>query len=140
MSGTYSSANFNVGKDASGDVLVTYAATAANAAIDEAGGGSLADLLGRYDSQFPMPIAETHHAFAGLESLLPPVLGAETYTGVVPEQIEVASPSHNVDASMTVVLGFPSKKLNAANALVYEAQGLLVGQKLPPKLTSCCQV
>ncbi len=45
VSGTYTSANFSVGKDASGDVLVTYAATAANAA----------DLLGRYGSAFAEP-------------------------------------------------------------------------------------
>jgi len=43
--------------------------------------GSPADLLGRYDSQFPTPIAETHNGVVGLDSLLPPVLGAETYTG-----------------------------------------------------------
>ena len=53
VSGTYTSANFNVGKDTSGDVLVTYAA-AANAAIDEVGGGS-SDLLGRYGSAFAEP-------------------------------------------------------------------------------------
>ena len=53
--GTYTSTNFDVGKDASGDVLVTYAATAANAAIDEIGGGSSADLLGRYGSAFAEP-------------------------------------------------------------------------------------
>ena len=52
--GTYRSANFNVGKDTFGDVLVTYAATAANAAIDEFGGGS-SDLLGRYGSAFAEP-------------------------------------------------------------------------------------
>ncbi len=45
VSGTYTSADFNVGKDASGDVLVTYAATAANAA----------ELLGRYGSAFAEP-------------------------------------------------------------------------------------
>jgi len=54
VSGTYASADFNVGKDASGDVLVTYAATAANAAIDEVGGGS-SDLLGRYGSALAEP-------------------------------------------------------------------------------------
>ncbi len=46
VSGTYTSANFNVGKDASGDVLVTYVATI---------GGSSADLLGRYGSAFAEP-------------------------------------------------------------------------------------
>jgi hypothetical protein len=45
VSGTYTSANFKVGKDASGDVLVTYSATAANAA----------NLLGRYGSAFAEP-------------------------------------------------------------------------------------
>ncbi len=55
VSGTYTSANFGVGADTSGDVLVTYAATAANAAIDEVGGGSSADLLGRYGSAFAEP-------------------------------------------------------------------------------------
>jgi len=54
VSGTYTSANFTVGADTSGDVLVTYAA-AANAAIGEVGGGSLADLLGRYGSAFAEP-------------------------------------------------------------------------------------
>jgi len=55
VSGAYTSANFGVGADASGDVLVTYAATAANAAIDEVGAGSFADLLGRYGSAFAEP-------------------------------------------------------------------------------------
>jgi len=43
--GAYTSASFDVGADTSGDVLVTYAATAANAA----------DLLGRYDPAFAEP-------------------------------------------------------------------------------------
>src|SRR5208282_1720458 len=53
VSGTYASPNFHVAKDASGHVLVTFVASAANAAIDEVGGGGSAGLLGRYDSQFP---------------------------------------------------------------------------------------
>jgi hypothetical protein len=52
VKGTYASANFAVGADASGHVLVTYAAAAA-------------DLLGWYDSEFPT-IAETHSAVVGL--------------------------------------------------------------------------
>ena len=70
VNGTYTSANFKVGKDLSGDVLVTYAVAAANAAIDEIDGGSFADLLGRY-AQFPMPIAETHNGLVGLDSCCP---------------------------------------------------------------------
>jgi hypothetical protein len=84
VSGAYTSANFHVGKDASGDVLVTYAATAAGAAagaaFEEVRGGSWQDLLGRYDSQFPVPIAEIHGGAVALNPLLPPVLGAETFT------------------------------------------------------------
>jgi hypothetical protein len=60
VAGTYTSANFKVGADASGHVLVTFAAAAANTAIDELGGGSSSDLLGRYDSLFSMPIAGAH--------------------------------------------------------------------------------
>ena len=71
VNGTYTSANFKVGKDPSGDVLVTYAVAAANAAIDEIDGGSFADLLGRY-AQFPMPIAETHNGLVGLEFFAAP--------------------------------------------------------------------
>jgi len=44
-----------VGADASGHVLVTDGVAAANAAIDEIGGGSSADLLGRYDPAFAEP-------------------------------------------------------------------------------------
>jgi hypothetical protein len=88
VSGTYTSANFRVGKDAAGHVLVTYAATAAatgssgavtNPAEDQLGVGS-ADLLGALGSQFPISIPETHGGVDGFESLLPSVLGAETYT------------------------------------------------------------
>jgi autotransporter-associated beta strand protein len=78
VNGTYTSANFHVGKDTSGHVLVTFVAAAA--AIDEAGVSS-ADFLGGHASQFPMPIVETHNGLVGLDSLLPPVPGAETYTG-----------------------------------------------------------
>jgi autotransporter-associated beta strand protein len=82
VSGTYASANFSVGKDTSGQVLVTYAATSTLAAVNELGGGSLIGLLGRYGSQVPTPIPETHSGDpAGLYSLLRPVLGAETLTG-----------------------------------------------------------
>ena len=70
VSGTYTSANFHVGKDASGHALVTYAATAANAAIDEVGGGKLCVPLGGYGSQLPSPIPETHSGAVPLDSLL----------------------------------------------------------------------
>jgi autotransporter-associated beta strand protein len=75
VSGTYTSANFNVGADASGHVLVTYAGTAG------AGGASSADLLGRYGSQFFTSIPETHKSVFARDSLLAPVSSAETYTG-----------------------------------------------------------
>jgi autotransporter-associated beta strand protein len=78
VDGTYTAANFHVGADTSGHLLVSYAHTAANAAFDEVGGGSLADLLGRYDSQFPIPIADAHNGVSGFDSLLPPVLIAGT--------------------------------------------------------------
>jgi hypothetical protein len=55
VSGTHTSANFKVSDDGSGHVLVTYAATAANSAINEAQGRSFADLLGRYGSAFAEP-------------------------------------------------------------------------------------
>jgi autotransporter-associated beta strand protein len=51
VSGASTSANFNVGKDASGDVLVTYAATATTAG-SEAVIGSPADILGGYAAEF----------------------------------------------------------------------------------------
>ena len=81
VSGTHTSANFHVGKDASGHVLITYVATPANAAIDEVRGGSAADLLGGYGSQFSSPIAETNSGAVGLDSLLSPVPGADIHTG-----------------------------------------------------------
>jgi hypothetical protein len=86
--GTYSSANFDVGPDPSGHILVTYVAGGAaadssgavtNAAVRETGG--VADLLGRYDSQFPIPIHETHNGVVALDFLPPVVPGAETYPG-----------------------------------------------------------
>ena len=54
VSGTYTSANFHVGKDASGHVLVTHAATA-TAAGSEAVIGSPADILGSYAPEFAEP-------------------------------------------------------------------------------------
>ena len=80
MSGTYTSANFHVGKDASGHVLVTYVATAAVAATDEVRGESSADLLGGYGSQFSSPIPRKRIA-AQFNSWLSPVPGAGTDTG-----------------------------------------------------------
>ena len=71
VSGTYTSSDFHVGKDASGHVLVTHAATAADAGIAEVGGGSGADLLGRYDSQFSIPIQETQNGVLTLNSAAP---------------------------------------------------------------------
>ncbi len=81
VSGTYTSSDFHVGKDASGHVLVTHAATAADAGIAEVGGGSGADLLGRYDLQFSIPIQETQNGVLTLDSLLPPVSSAGTDPG-----------------------------------------------------------
>jgi hypothetical protein len=90
VSGTYTSANFHVGKDASGHILVTYAATAAasdssgavaNAAMDQVGVASAADLLGESGSQFPPPAMETQSGVVALDPLLPSVLAAEVYTG-----------------------------------------------------------
>ncbi len=52
VSGTYSSANFHVGKDASGHVLVTYVAPAAPAAASVAVIDSPADILGGYAPEF----------------------------------------------------------------------------------------
>jgi hypothetical protein len=50
VSETYSSANFHVGADASGDILVAYAAATA-AAGSEAVIGSPADILGGYATE-----------------------------------------------------------------------------------------
>ena len=66
--GTYTKANFHLGADPAGDVLVSYAATPASASIDQAGGGSPADILGPYDSQFPISIPETHNGVFGFDS------------------------------------------------------------------------
>ena len=54
VSGTYTSSNFHVGKDASGHVLVTHAATTA-AAASGAVIGSPADILGGYSPEFAEP-------------------------------------------------------------------------------------
>ena len=54
MSGTFTSANFKVSKDASGHVLVTYVAPAAPA-DGWAVIGSPADLLGGYAPEFAEP-------------------------------------------------------------------------------------
>jgi autotransporter-associated beta strand protein len=54
VSGDYTSANFHIGADASGDVLVTYVATPA-ATASEAAISSPTDLLGGYGSQFAEP-------------------------------------------------------------------------------------
>ncbi len=54
VSGTYTSANFKVGKDASGHVLVTHAATTAVAASGPVI-GSPADILGGYAPEFAEP-------------------------------------------------------------------------------------
>jgi autotransporter-associated beta strand protein len=57
VSGTYAAANFHVGGDLSGDLLISYASAAAaraNAA-NEVGWRSPADLLGSYDSRFAEP-------------------------------------------------------------------------------------
>ena len=80
VSGTDTSANFHVGKDASGHVLVTFVATAANA-IDEVRGGSAADLLGAPGAEFPSPTAETNSGAAGLDPLLSPFPSAESDPG-----------------------------------------------------------
>ncbi len=80
VSGTHTSANFKLSNDGSGHILVSYVDPRAPA-VSEAVVGSPADLVGRYDSQFAIPIAETHNGVVGLDSLLPPVLVAETYAG-----------------------------------------------------------
>ena len=80
VSGTHTAVNFKLSNDGSGRILVSYVDPPTPAA-SEAVIGSPADLLGRYDSQFAIPIAETHNGVVGLDSLLPSVLGAETYTG-----------------------------------------------------------
>jgi hypothetical protein len=67
VSGTYRSANFTVGPDSAGHVLVAYAAAV--------------NLLRRYESQFAMAVTETHNGVFGWDSLLPPVSGAETHGG-----------------------------------------------------------
>ena len=54
VSGTYTSANFKVDKDASGHVLVTHAATTAVAASGPVI-GSPADILGGYATEFAEP-------------------------------------------------------------------------------------
>jgi hypothetical protein len=69
VSGAYTSANFRVSADASGNVLVGFVAA------------SPADLLGRHDSQFPTPIPRAHDGVASLDPLLSPIPGAETSAG-----------------------------------------------------------
>ena len=80
VSGAYTAANFRLNNDGTGHLLVSYVDSPANAALDEVPGGSPADLLGGYRSQSPSPIAETHSGAVGLDSLLSPVLGAESDT------------------------------------------------------------
>jgi autotransporter-associated beta strand protein len=56
VSGTYTSANFKVSADASGrDVLVTYVAAPASAALAESRSGSPVDLLGQHGSAYNAP-------------------------------------------------------------------------------------
>jgi hypothetical protein len=45
---------------------------------DEVGGGSSADILRQYDSQFPVSISDAHNGVFALESWLAPVSSAET--------------------------------------------------------------
>jgi hypothetical protein len=75
VSGTYTSANFSVGKDASGDILVTYASAAA--AASEAVIASPTDLLGSYATNF----TEAPHIPASDSwALLAPSAGADLGT------------------------------------------------------------
>jgi hypothetical protein len=53
----------------------------ASAGIDEVGGGSAMDLLGRFDSQFSMTIPETHNGAFARDTWLSPVSSAGTYSG-----------------------------------------------------------
>jgi hypothetical protein len=53
----------------------------ASAAIDEVGGGSATDLLGRFDSPFSMAIPETHNSAFEPDTWLSLVSSAETYSG-----------------------------------------------------------
>ena len=81
VSGTYSSANFHVGADKSGHVLVTYVATGAPAASGPAI-ASPADLLGVYGADF----AETPWGASNLpafNSWSALALGAGTDHGVL---------------------------------------------------------
>jgi hypothetical protein len=53
----------------------------ASAGIGEVAGGSAADLLGRFDSQFSMPIAETHNGALAPDPWLAHVSSAGAYSG-----------------------------------------------------------
>ena len=81
VSGTYTTANFHVGADPGGDLLVSYADPPANAAVDAIAGGILSDLLGRYEPQFAAPLLEPVGGGFALDSLLPPASSAETHLG-----------------------------------------------------------
>ncbi len=104
VSGTYTSSDFHVGADASGHVLVTHAATAADAGIVEVGGGSEADLLGRYDSQFSIPIQETHNGVLTLDSLLPPFRAPGPTLAV--SASTMTEPSNGERAALSVGVGW----------------------------------
>jgi autotransporter-associated beta strand protein len=69
VNGGYTSANFHLGADSSGHLLVSYAVAPPTAEIAEAGGRS-ADLLGWRDSHFAMPVQERHNGVFALDSWL----------------------------------------------------------------------
>src|SRR4029077_21140154 len=53
----------------------------ASVGIDEVGGGSATDLLGRSDLQSSMPIPETHNGVFASDSWLSPISSAGSYSG-----------------------------------------------------------
>jgi hypothetical protein len=74
VSGTYAPANFHVGKDASGHILVTHGGKCRNR-------WSWRRKLCGPSWRLRFPASETSGGAVGLESLLPPVPGAATYAG-----------------------------------------------------------
>jgi autotransporter-associated beta strand protein len=76
VSGSYATANFHVGKDASGHVLVTYAPVAASGAVI----GSAADILGGFAPEFAEPLW-TQESMSAFDSWATLTAGAGTDPG-----------------------------------------------------------
>jgi len=89
VSGSYTAANFALGKDGTGHLLLSYVdpptpALAANAASDdELGGGGLAQLLGSYGADFAGPSWTPAAAALGFDTLAALASSAGTGLGGV---------------------------------------------------------